>query len=195
MIQFQSTTCQVWSACGCHDFLMACCGSIALRITKFRSSSNINSLVTPSINSSTHQLQQLHHLHRASISFSPRAPLGALTVPRSPRPTAPKPEASALAFTDQDLDASELGGTVTWQPPEVTLTVTGYRLYLAEARAPHGRRRGWGDPGRLPRGVTAGPLGDDLEVDLDVDLDDFSILIWMIWLKVISGCCDGKYSI
>lgn len=43
-----------------------------------------------------------------------------------------KYQVSSPAFTDLDLDASELGGSVSWEPPQVTTTVTGYRLYLAE---------------------------------------------------------------
>eukprot|EP00435_Cladocopium_sp_Y103_P001321 s3583_g1.t1 len=43
-----------------------------------------------------------------------------------------KYQVSSPSFTDLDLDATELGGTVSWEPPQVTTTVTGYRLYLAE---------------------------------------------------------------
>ena len=41
-------------------------------------------------------------------------------------------QVSAPSFLDYDLDEGELAGTLQWQAPEVTTTVTGYRIYLAE---------------------------------------------------------------
>ena len=41
-------------------------------------------------------------------------------------------QVSSPSFTDYDLDVGELGGTIGWEPPEVTVTITGYRVYLAE---------------------------------------------------------------
>jgi len=38
---------------------------------------------------------------------------------------------SSLAFPDQDFDASELGGTLSWDPPLDVSQVTHYRVYLA----------------------------------------------------------------
>lgn len=42
---------------------------------------------------------------------------------------------SSPSFTDYDLDVGELGGTIGWESPEVTVTITGYRVYLAEVGA------------------------------------------------------------
>lgn len=47
------------------------------------------------------------------------------------------PKVSSPSFTDYDLDVGELGGTIGWESPEVTVTITGYRVYLAEVG-------GWG---------------------------------------------------
>eukprot|EP00434_Breviolum_minutum_P040006 symbB.v1.2.035541.t1/scaffold4796.1/size34699/1 len=43
-----------------------------------------------------------------------------------------KYQVSSPSFTDYDLDLGELGGTIGWESPEVTVTITGYRVYLAE---------------------------------------------------------------
>ncbi|CAE7214156.1 GIP [Symbiodinium sp. CCMP2592] len=43
-----------------------------------------------------------------------------------------KYQVSSPAFTDEDLDQGEVAGTLTWTAPEVTQTVTGYRIYLSE---------------------------------------------------------------
>lgn len=45
------------------------------------------------------------------------------------------PKVSSPSFTDYDLDVGELGGTIGWESPEVTVTITGYRVYLAEVGA------------------------------------------------------------
>ena len=42
-------------------------------------------------------------------------------------------------FVDFDLDAAELGGTLTWSPPEILTLVTHYSVYLAEDAAGAGR--------------------------------------------------------
>ena len=44
-------------------------------------------------------------------------------------------QVSSPSFTDYDLDVGELGGTIGWESPEVTVTITGYRVYLAEVGA------------------------------------------------------------
>ena len=38
---------------------------------------------------------------------------------------------SSVGFVDKDLDAGELGGTVTWMAPEELSQVTHYVVYLA----------------------------------------------------------------
>ncbi|CAK9006050.1 unnamed protein product [Durusdinium trenchii] len=42
-----------------------------------------------------------------------------------------------LSFTDQDLDEGQLGGNISWRPPQDTSQVTHYRAYLAEDAAGH----------------------------------------------------------
>ncbi|CAJ1340741.1 unnamed protein product, partial [Effrenium voratum] len=43
----------------------------------------------------------------------------------------PSVSVSSLDFSDQDLDAAQLGGPVTWQPPGDVSTVTHYDVYVA----------------------------------------------------------------
>jgi len=43
----------------------------------------------------------------------------------------PTVSVTSLSFADKDLDANELGGPVTWQPPGSTATVTHYDVYVA----------------------------------------------------------------
>lgn len=45
-----------------------------------------------------------------------------------------------LAFPDLDLDAGEIGGTVTWKEPASTSQILGYSAYLAEDTTPGAAR-------------------------------------------------------
>ena len=38
---------------------------------------------------------------------------------------------SSVAFLDRDLDANQLGGSISWVSPADTNLVTGYNVYLA----------------------------------------------------------------
>eukprot|EP00434_Breviolum_minutum_P015224 symbB.v1.2.013423.t1/scaffold946.1/size149779/2 len=42
------------------------------------------------------------------------------------------PSVSNVAFVDNDLDALQIAGTVSWTPPSDVSLVTGYRVYLCE---------------------------------------------------------------
>ncbi|CAE7663589.1 PIF1 [Symbiodinium sp. CCMP2592] len=45
-----------------------------------------------------------------------------------------------LAFVDEDLDADELGGNVSWAPANDSRYVTGYKVYLANSSQGQGRQ-------------------------------------------------------
>eukprot|EP00928_Gymnodinium_smaydae_P009102 TRINITY_DN13364_c0_g1_i1.p1 TRINITY_DN13364_c0_g1~~TRINITY_DN13364_c0_g1_i1.p1 ORF type:complete len:274 (-),score=65.65 TRINITY_DN13364_c0_g1_i1:96-794(-) len=44
---------------------------------------------------------------------------------------APAPRVQGLRFRDLDLDEEDLGGPITWEPPDDVSAVTGYSVYLA----------------------------------------------------------------
>eukprot|EP00435_Cladocopium_sp_Y103_P001705 s5007_g1.t1 len=46
---------------------------------------------------------------------------------------------SALSFTDQDADAEEIGGPITWQLPSSVAELIGFRAYLAKDATGTGR--------------------------------------------------------
>ncbi|CAE8625182.1 unnamed protein product, partial [Polarella glacialis] len=48
-------------------------------------------------------------------------------------------QASGLTFVDQDLDVGQIGGSLTWEDPQVPSQVLRYNLYLAQDQQGSGR--------------------------------------------------------
>ena len=77
------------------------------------------------------------------VVFS-RSSLYVQTTPEAKALSAVDVAASATApggapFDDFDLDSSQLGGTLTWDPPADVTSVAGYSLYVATSSVGAGR--------------------------------------------------------
>ena len=70
-------------------------------------------------------------LRRPPFPTLPPVP-GALREPLEPSLFSSQAEVSAVSFVDNDLDALEISGRVSWTPPTDVSQVTGYRVYLCE---------------------------------------------------------------